>query len=1060
MLGNNQTNISNNSRDECINVVIRIRGKKIDENGKCSILNILDDKSVQIDNKVFYYDYVANMNSTQEEMFQHCAKRICDNSLKGYNGTIFAYGQTGSGKTFTLLGKNITKYSENKFRNNFSIDNTNIMDMNELSQDNDIINLSMNTNTKNNENNENNINKINMTDNQNLYYYDINDQGIGLLPRIIYYLFQNGKKTENIEYKFKISYLEIYQETISDLLNPNNSRFVQLRDLGSSIVLDGLRKLIISSPEEAIRYIIQGNKLRHTASTLMNNESSRSHAVISIYIEKIITQETNKSKVKLQKSVFHIIDLAGSERQSKTQTVGERTKEAGAINKSLLNLSIVINCIINKKNTIPYRDCKLTHLLKDSLGGNAKTSIIAAVSPFDENKAETLSTLSFAQKAKKVKNHAIVNEVSASENIREMKILKKYNSVVEENIRLKEELIKYRKDNNNLAISLNDMECVEKGIDEFVKEMNNLQEKNAKLRDKAEKSELEIKIRDKKIESLKDQINSYILRYRSLMKEKNDFISKNIILTGQLKEEEDERIKLEKHYKEQIVIMEQNNNKTDIIINNKGMMIDDLKNRINDYINQIALKDKQMNELAIALEQKNNVINEINSQKINEKQRVEDLYKQINQLHLENDLKQKEIEELRKNNNEIKDKGKNLLKIYDENIDKNSDEILSLKNKIKDNEKKLENAFRIYHNLEQNKLMIENELEKKIKSIDSYLMEISTLNQKNRILNSKYESLMAEYEKIKLNIDNNADVKNEAHPRNISSERNNQNSRKNPIKRNNTKHSSKSQNNINNDNIKYKKYYEDLKKKYEETLKNISGGKKIKNVQDLIEKINNIEKDLNECRRIMNSSFNKIQDILSKDLYTTELTNQPFEFNCNSFDSNIEQKFYVIFEKFIEFHMLRENQLKNMKEQNERLINNNHLNEEKKQIFEIENNINEKSNTKLLSNIAYKSIAKSRKGYLFKDLSTNTKKTFDCYCNEFPEIKDANAKNKNNISKIRNNINIENGLGKADYLNDNKNMKINSNNINLNINKSSNNNVIISALGKENNIIQNIGKQS
>ena len=147
MIGNNQTNISNNSRDECINVVIRIRGKKNDENGKCTILNILDDKSVQIDNKVFYYDYVANMNSTQEEMFQHCAKRICDNSLKGYNGTIFAYGQTGSGKTFTLLGKNITKYSENKFKNNFSIDNTNMMDMNDFSQDNDIINLSMNTNT-------------------------------------------------------------------------------------------------------------------------------------------------------------------------------------------------------------------------------------------------------------------------------------------------------------------------------------------------------------------------------------------------------------------------------------------------------------------------------------------------------------------------------------------------------------------------------------------------------------------------------------------------------------------------------------------------------------------------------------------------------------------------------------------------------------------------------------------------------------------------------------------------------------------------------------------------
>ena len=1057
MIDNNQTNINNNTRDECINVVIRIRGKKNDENGECTILNILDNKSIQIDNKVFHYDYVANMNSTQEEMFQHCAKRICDNSLKGYNGTIFAYGQTGSGKTFTLLGKNITKYSEAKINNNFSINNANIMDMNDLSQDNDIINLSMNTNT-NIKNNINNINKKSTKDSQNLYYYDLNDQGIGLLPRIIYYLFQNGIKTENIEYKFKISYLEIYQEVISDLLNPDNSRSVQLRDTGTSIILDGLRKLIISSPDEAIRYIIQGNKLRHTASTLMNNVSSRSHAVISIYIEKLISQEANRSKVKIQKSVFHIIDLAGSERQKKTETVGERTREAGAINKSLHILSRVItNIIKNKNKEIPYRESKLTHLLKDSLGGNAKTSIIAAVSPFDNNKAETLSTLIFAQNAKKVKNHAIVNEVSANENIKEIKILKKYNSVVEENMRLKEELRKYQKDNYNLTNFLNDVEGVDRGIDEFVKEMNNLQEKNSKLRDKVEKSELELKIRDKKIESLKEQINNYIQSIRSLMKEKNDLISKNMILTGQLKEEEDERIKLEKHYKEQIVIMEQNNSKTDIIINNKGMMIDDLKNRINDYINQIAIKDKQMNELAITLEQKKNIINEINSQKINEKQKIEDLYKQINQLHLENDLKQKEIEDLRKNNNEIKDKGKNLLKKYDENIDKNSDEILSLKNKIKENEKKLENAFRIYHNLEQNKLMIEAELEKKIKSIDSYLTEISDLNQKIRILNGKYESLKTDYDKIKLNLDNNEDNNNEAHSRNISSERNNQISRKNPIKRNNTKRNSKSPNNINIDNIKYKKYYEDLKKKYDETLKNISGGKKIKNVQDLIEKINNIEKDLNECRRIMNSSFNKIQDILSKDLYTSELTNQPFDFNCDSFDSNIEQKFYVIFERFIEFHMLRENHLKNMKEQNERLINNIHLNEEKKQIFEITNNNNEKSKTKLLTNIAYKSIAKNRKGNLFKDLSTNTKKTFDCYNNEFPEIKESNVKEKNNI---RNNINIENGLGKADYLLDIKKVKIYSNNINLNINKSSNNNAIISFFGKENNIIQNIGKQS
>ena len=98
----NQPNSSNN-RDECINVVVRIRGKG-EDSGKCSLLNILDEKSIQVENKTFYYDYVANMNSTQEELFQHCAKRICDNSLNGYNGTIFAYGQTGSGKTYTMVG--------------------------------------------------------------------------------------------------------------------------------------------------------------------------------------------------------------------------------------------------------------------------------------------------------------------------------------------------------------------------------------------------------------------------------------------------------------------------------------------------------------------------------------------------------------------------------------------------------------------------------------------------------------------------------------------------------------------------------------------------------------------------------------------------------------------------------------------------------------------------------------------------------------------------------------------------------------------------------------------
>ena len=1053
MKENNQTlntsTLSVNNRDENINVVVRIRGKKTEENGSCTLLNILDNKSIQVDNKTYYYDYVANMNSTQEEMFQHCAKRICDNSLKGYNGTIFAYGQTGSGKTFTLLGPNITKYSDNnRINNNFSLDNTNI-EMNDLSQDNDILSISGN-------NSDYHINRKSEAGNQNLYYYDINDQGIGLLPRIIYYLFNNSQKTENVDFKFKISYLEIYQEYISDLLNPDNSKFIQLRDLGSSIILDGLRKLIITSPEEALRFIIQGNRLRHTASTLMNNESSRSHAVISIYIEKTISQKINNTnnRAKIQKSVFHIIDLAGSERQNKTGVIGERIREAGAINKSLLNLSIVIRDIINNKKQIPYRDSKLTHLLRDSLGGNAKTSIIAAVSPFDSNINETKSTLNFAQNAKKVKNHAIVNEeISKNEKV---KILKEYNSVLEENLRLKEELARYQHDNNSLESRLIDVEVIDKGIDDFVREMNNLQEQNAKLRDKIEKNELELKIRDKKIESLKEQINNYIQNIRNLIKEKNEYIGKNVILNGQLKEEENEKMKLEKHYKDQILIMEQNNKNTELIINNKNIIIDDFTKRINDYINQLCIKDKQINELNIYIEQKKNTINEINNQKINEKQNIENMAKTINQLKIQIELKQKEIDELTKNNNDIKNRGKNLLQKFDEKKNIITDENIELKNIIKDRDKKLENAKKLYHNLEQAKLLIENKLEEKSNRISSYLSEISDLNQKNRILKTKNDTLKAENDKLKFDLENNeVNNTNQIHIKNNINDKGIK--KKNLTKKNSVKINSKSPiNHLNNENLQYKKCYEELKKKYDTTLKNISCGKRIKDVQDLCDKLNNAIKDLNECRRIMNSSFNKIQDILSKDVFISGLSEQPFDFNYNSFDSNIEQKFFLIFEKFLEFHMIKENQLKNLKEQNEILNQDIHLKEEKKELFEL-NNDNNNSLQKILSTMAYKSITKSRQGNLFKDLSTNTKKTFDIYNREFNEnleIKeeekhDESSNDENIINQIRNQ-----DINKSNIININlyKNIPQNSNLIKNTENKKngSNNNNILSLYGNEN----------
>ena len=388
-------------------------------------------------------------------------KKICDYCLEGYNGTIFAYGQTGSGKTYTLFGPKFFLNNIHKMNNYEEI--------------------------------------INMNENNNYYNFDIKDESIGLLPRIIYYLFN---KTKNNSYTFKISYFEIYQENLNDLLNPEyKDLIIYNTENKNNEKIKGLRKFLFNSPEEGLKYIIQGSKLRKIASTKMNDESSRSHAVITIYIENSIEEDG----IKLKKNrKFHIIDLAGSERQKKTESTGERVIEAGSINKSLLNLRKVINNIINNIKPIPYRDTKLTFFLKDSLGGNSKTSIIGNVSPSDSNNPETISTLEFAICAKKVKNKAIINEELSNINILEFKKLKDKNKkLYQENNMLKQQI------NNNLIneMSLFDytsmIESAENDIEKMSKEMElkdleieeNKYEIN-KLNDKIQKYEIEIILKD------------------------------------------------------------------------------------------------------------------------------------------------------------------------------------------------------------------------------------------------------------------------------------------------------------------------------------------------------------------------------------------------------------------------------------------------------------------------------------------------------------------------------------------------------------------------------------
>ncbi|KAI2648072.1 Kinesin-like protein KIF15-A [Labeo rohita] len=313
--------------------------------------------------RTFTYDHVADMNTSQEEVFSSVAKNIVESCMNGYNGTIFAYGQTGSGKTFTMLGPS-------------ELDN-------------------------------------------------FSDEMRGVIPRSFEYLFflinreverSGGMKS----FLCKCSFIEIYNEQIYDLLDSVSTSLFLREDIKRGVFVEGAVEKYAASAAEAYQVLSMGWRNRRVASTSMNRESSRSHAVFTMTLE---SKETGQEVVNIRTSQLNLVDLAGSERQRDTHAEGSRLKEASSINRSLMCLGQVIMALMDvsngKNRHICYRDSKLTFLLRDSLGGNAKTYIIANVHPGSKCFGETLSTLQFAQRAKLIKNKAMVNEDTQG-NVRQL----------------------------------------------------------------------------------------------------------------------------------------------------------------------------------------------------------------------------------------------------------------------------------------------------------------------------------------------------------------------------------------------------------------------------------------------------------------------------------------------------------------------------------------------------------------------------------------------------------------------------------------------------------------
>ncbi|XP_061422243.1 kinesin-like protein KIF1B isoform X16 [Lethenteron reissneri] len=380
-----------------VKVAVRVRpfnNRETSRDSKCIIqmigktTTILNPKQPKEPPKTFSFDYSYWSHTTpddshfasQEQVYNDIGEEMLEHAFEGYNVCIFAYGQTGAGKSYTMMGKQ------------------------EKGQE-------------------------------------------GIIPQLCEDLFLriNDNGNTDMAYSVEVSYMEIYCERVRDLLNPKNKGNLRVREhplLGPYV--EDLSKLAVTSYTDIADLMDSGNKARTVAATNMNETSSRSHAVFTIiFTQKRHDVETDLCTEKVSK--ISLVDLAGSERADSTGAKGTRLKEGANINKSLTTLGKVISALAEvdsgpikqskkkkKMDFIPYRDSVLTWLLRENLGGNSRTAMVAALSPADINYDETLSTLRYADRAKQIKCNAVINEDPNARLIRELK---------EEVARLKELLL-------------------------------------------------------------------------------------------------------------------------------------------------------------------------------------------------------------------------------------------------------------------------------------------------------------------------------------------------------------------------------------------------------------------------------------------------------------------------------------------------------------------------------------------------------------------------------------------------------------------------------------------
>ncbi|XP_039073588.1 kinesin-like protein KIF21A isoform X3 [Hyaena hyaena] len=487
--------------ESSVRVAVRIRPQLAKEKIEgCHICTSVTPGEPQVflgKDKAFTFDYVFDIDSQQEQIYTQCIEKLIEGCFEGYNATVFAYGQTGAGKTYTM-------------GTGFDV---NIM-----------------------------------------------EEEQGIISRAVKHLFKSIEEKKHTaiknglpppDFKVNAQFLELYNEEVLDLFDTtrdidakNKKSNIRIHeDSTGGIYTVGVTTRTVNTESEMMQCLKLGALSRTTASTQMNVQSSRSHAIFTIHLcqtrmcpqidaenvtdNKVISESSQMNEFETLTAKFHFVDLAGSERLKRTGATGERAKEGISINCGLLALGNVISALGDKSKRathVPYRDSKLTRLLQDSLGGNSQTIMIACVSPSDRDFMETLNTLKYANRARNIKNKVMVNQDRASQQI---------NALRSEITRLQMELMEYKTGKRIID-------------EEGVESINDMFHENAMLQTENNNLRVRIKAMQETVDALRTRITQLVSdqanQVLSRAGEGNEEISN--MIHSYIKEIEDLRAKL------------------------------------------------------------------------------------------------------------------------------------------------------------------------------------------------------------------------------------------------------------------------------------------------------------------------------------------------------------------------------------------------------------------------------------------------------------------------------------------------------------------------------------